>query len=204
MGSLSNTSGFKTRHCVLVGTIFSWSEGEGTESLGSCDVTGAVVRADSGYFALAQMGRAVVDCARASPAADSIFAATGGLHFARLRPSFNRVQNKERTIYRPDACTPCVFHARTHAQCDGKAMHAGGSDLDAPPAMLLFKLTPAKGAQVLICLLPCSNGAHRCWVGRHGLHHNRLRRALWPHLRVALSFSYTLCACVCLSLHQRT
>jgi hypothetical protein len=43
MGSLSQTSGFKTRHCSLVGTLFTWADTKTMEAIGYCDVRGAVV-----------------------------------------------------------------------------------------------------------------------------------------------------------------
>lgn len=43
MASAIAGAGWKTRHCTLVGTVFSWSESENSETLGYCEMLGAVV-----------------------------------------------------------------------------------------------------------------------------------------------------------------
>jgi len=44
MASAIAGAGWKTRHCTLVGTLFSWAESESSETLGYCEMLGAEVR----------------------------------------------------------------------------------------------------------------------------------------------------------------
>ena len=43
-GSLSSSSGWKTRHCELQANCFSWAEDDASAMLGTIDMTGAEVR----------------------------------------------------------------------------------------------------------------------------------------------------------------
>jgi len=90
MASAIAGAGWKTRHCTLVGTLFSWAESESSETLGYCEMLGA--------------------------------------------------------------------------ECDGKAMHAGGSDQEAPPTHYLFKVTPKKENGKPMELKAPTVGDVRQWV----------------------------------------
>jgi len=90
LGSLTQSSGFKTRQCKLIGTTFSWSDTDTNEEIGSVDVL--------------------------------------------------------------------------KAECDGKAMHAGGSDQEAPLTHLVFKLTPEKAKGKPMELKASTVGDARLWI----------------------------------------